>query len=420
MTIESFNIVDGIPIGGGARPVYLAGPCVVESRDFVVDVAGRVAEIAARHGVPLVFKASYDKANRSSESSFRGPGVEEGLEALAEVKKVTGLPVITDVHHPEQAAEAAQVVDMLQVPAFLCRQTDLLHACGATGLPVNIKKGQFLAPEDMANAVEKVRAAGNDRVATDRTGHDLRLPQSGGGHARAARHATVRSGHLRLHPFAAAAGRARPLYRRCAEEFHPYLARAAAAAGVDGFFIEVHPDPPNAMSDATTQLSFDEFDRLLETARGGVGGVARGGPVSREVARQVLQAEADAIRNLMENLGEDFDRAVEMIDGCAGRVVLTGMGKSGIICRKIAATMRSTGTPALFMHPAEAIHGDLGMVAEWRSRGRQFRTPAPPRRFSTWWRCCAASGWSLIAITSNPESPSGDHRRSAPRRRCAA
>ena len=130
MMSGGFEIVDGIPIGGGARPVYFAGPCVVESRDFVVDIAGRVAEVAARHGVPLVFKASYDKANRSSESGFRGPGVDEGLEALAEVKRATSLSVITDVHHPEQAAVAAAVVDMLQVPAFLCRQTDLLHACG--------------------------------------------------------------------------------------------------------------------------------------------------------------------------------------------------------------------------------------------------------------------------------------------------
>jgi 2-dehydro-3-deoxyphosphooctonate aldolase (KDO 8-P synthase) len=262
MMSGGFEIVDGIPIGGGARPVYLAGPCVVESRDFVVDIAGRVAEVAARHGVPLVFKASYDKANRSSESGFRGPGVEEGLEALAEVKRVTGLPVVTDVHHPEQAAVAAAVVDMLQVPAFLCRQTDLLHACGATGLPVNVKKGQFLAPEDMANAVEKVRAAGNDRVVLTERGttfgyhnlvvdvrslpimrrfapvvfdctHSLQLP-GGLGHATGG-----------------------------AREFHPYLARAAAAAGVDGFFIEVHPDPPNALSDAATQLSVEEFDRLV-------------------------------------------------------------------------------------------------------------------------------------------------------------
>ncbi|MDX2435885.1 MAG: 3-deoxy-8-phosphooctulonate synthase [Acidobacteriota bacterium] len=263
MTITSFNLVDGMLIGGGARPVYLAGPCVVESRDFVVDVAGRVGDIAARHGVPLVFKASYDKANRSSESSFRGPGVDEGLEALAEVKRVTGLPVITDVHHPEQAAAAAQVVDMLQVPAFLCRQTDLLHACSATGLPVNVKKGQFLAPEDMANAVEKVRSSGNDRVLLTERGstfgyHNLVVDMRGLPIMR--RFAPVIFDCTHSLQLPGGLGHS----TGGAKEFHPFLARAAAAAGVDGFFIEVHPDPPNAMSDATTQLSFDEFDRLLE------------------------------------------------------------------------------------------------------------------------------------------------------------
>jgi 2-dehydro-3-deoxyphosphooctonate aldolase (KDO 8-P synthase) len=263
MTNSSFRIVDGLPIGGGARPVYLAGPCVVESLSFTVDVAGRVGEIAARHGVPLVFKASFDKANRSSESSFRGPGVDEGLEALAEVKKITGLPVVTDVHHPEQAAVAAQVVDMLQVPAFLCRQTDLLHACGATNLPVNIKKGQFLAPEDTANAVDKVRASGNDRVALTERGstfgyHNLVVDMRGLPIMRKFAPVIFDCTHSLQLP--GGLGHA----TGGAKEFHPYLARAAAAAGVDGFFIEVHPDPPNAMSDATTQLSFQEFDRLLE------------------------------------------------------------------------------------------------------------------------------------------------------------
>ena len=242
--------------------MYLAGPCVVESRDFVIDVAGKVAEIAARHDVPLIFKASYDKANRSSESSFRGPGVDEGLEALAEVKRLTGLPVITDVHHPEQAREAAEVVDMLQVPAFLCRQTDLLHACGETGLPVNVKKGQFLAPEDMANAVEKVRATENDRVVLTERGssfgyHNLVVDMRGLPVMRRFAPVVFDCTHSLQLPggLGHATGGAR--------EFHPYLARAAAAVGIDGFFIEVHPDPPKALSDATTQLDFDEFDRLI-------------------------------------------------------------------------------------------------------------------------------------------------------------
>jgi len=262
MTNRTFEIADGIAIGGGARPVYVAGPCVVESRDFAIDVAGRVSEIAARHDVPLIFKASYDKANRSSELSFRGPGVDEGLEALAEVKKLTGLPVLTDVHHPEQAFVAAEVVDVLQVPAFLCRQTDLLHACGETNLPVNVKKGQFLAPEDMANAVNKIHATGNERVVLTERGssfgyHNLVVDMRGLPVMRGFAPVVFDCTHSLQLPggLGHATGGAR--------EFHPYLARAAAAAGVDGFFIEVHPDPPNALSDATTQLDFDEFDRLI-------------------------------------------------------------------------------------------------------------------------------------------------------------
>jgi len=262
MAIESFILAEGITIGGGARPVYIAGPCVIESRDFVLDVAGTVREIAERHGVPVVFKASFDKANRSAESSFRGPGEDAGLEALAEVKRVTGMPVITDVHHPEQAAHAAEFVDVLQVPAFLCRQTDLLHACGETGLPVNVKKGQFLAPEDMANAVEKIAATGNERVMLTERGstfgyHNLVVDMRGLPTMRGFAPVIFDATHSLQLPggLGHATGGAR--------EFHSYLARAAAGAGVDGFFVEVHPNPPEAFSDATTQLSFDEFDRLI-------------------------------------------------------------------------------------------------------------------------------------------------------------
>jgi 2-dehydro-3-deoxyphosphooctonate aldolase (KDO 8-P synthase) len=262
MAIESFDLAEGITIGGGARPVYITGPCVIESRDFVVDVAGTVKEIAGRHGVPVIFKASFDKANRSAESSFRGPGEQQGLEALAEVKRATGMPVITDVHHPEQAARAAEVVDVLQVPAFLCRQTDLLHACGETGLPVNVKKGQFLAPEDMANAVEKIAATGNERVVLTERGstfgyHNLVVDMRGLPTMRSFAPVVFDATHSLQLPggLGHATGGAR--------EFHSYLARAAAGAGVDGFFIEVHPNPPEALSDATTQLAFDELDRLI-------------------------------------------------------------------------------------------------------------------------------------------------------------
>jgi len=260
--MDRFELASGVEIGGGARPVYIAGPCVVESPGHVLEVARRVAELAAKHAVPVIFKASYDKANRSSISSFRGPGLERGLESLARVREETGLPLLTDVHEPAQAAAAAAVADVLQVPAFLCRQTDLLVACAETGRAVNVKKGQFLAPDDVANVVQKVRSAGNDRVTVTERGasfgyhnlvvdvrsfpiirrfapvvfdvtHSLQLP-GGLGHATGG-----------------------------AREFHPHLARAAAAAGVDGFFIEVHSDPAAALSDATTQLSFAELDRLL-------------------------------------------------------------------------------------------------------------------------------------------------------------
>jgi 2-dehydro-3-deoxyphosphooctonate aldolase (KDO 8-P synthase) len=221
-----------------------------------------VREVADRHGVPVVFKASFDKANRSAEAGFRGLGEEAGLEALAEVRRATGLPVMTDVHLPEQAARAASVVDVLQVPAFLCRQTDLLHACGATGLPVNVKKGQFLAPEDTAHAVEKVAATGNRRVLLTERGtsfgyHNLVVDFRGLPVMRRFAPVVFDCTHSLQLPggLGHATGGAR--------EFHPYLARAAAAAGVDGFFIEVHPDPPRALSDATTQLGFDELDRLI-------------------------------------------------------------------------------------------------------------------------------------------------------------
>ena len=277
MLDRGFELAQGVRIGGGARPVYLLGPCVIESRDFVLEVAGRVREIANRHGVPVVFKASFDKANRSAETGFRGLGEEAGLEALAEVRRATGLPVITDVHQPEQAARAASVVDVLQVPAFLCRQTDLLHACGATGLPVNVKKGQFLAPEDTANAVEKVAATGNRRVLLTERGtsfgyHNLVVDFRGLPVMRRFAPVVFDCTHSLQLPggLGHATGGAR--------EFHPYLARAAAAVGVDGFFIEVHPDPPRALSDATTQLGFEELDRLIDQLEAVVAVTAEAAP----------------------------------------------------------------------------------------------------------------------------------------------
>ncbi len=262
MADGGFDLASGVPVGGGARPVYLAGPCVIESRTLAVEIAERLAAVAVRLDIPMVFKASFDKANRSSLESFRGPGLEEGLATLAEVKSRTGLPVVTDVHEPSQAAAAAEVADVLQVPAFLCRQTDLLLACGRTGASVNVKKGQFMAPEDMANAVAKVRSTGNRRVTITERGasfgyHNLVVDVRAFPIMRRSAPVLFDVTHSLQLPggLGHATGGAR--------EFHPFLARAAAAAGVDGFFVEVHPDPPRALSDATTQLSLDEFEALV-------------------------------------------------------------------------------------------------------------------------------------------------------------
>jgi 2-dehydro-3-deoxyphosphooctonate aldolase (KDO 8-P synthase) len=262
MVQTPFEIASGIEIGGGVRPVYIAGPCVIESQQMAVDLAGALVEIASRHRVPLIFKSSYDKANRSSIDSFRGPGLEAGLEVLDAVKRTSNLPVLTDVHDPGQAFEAAKVVDVIQVPAFLCRQTDLLVACGESGAAVNIKKGQFMAPEDMANAVDKVRSSGNERITVTERGasfgyHNLTVDMRAFPIIRQFAPVVFDVTHSLQLPggLGHATGGAR--------EFHPYLARAAAGAGVDGFFVEVHPDPPRALSDATTQLGLDEFDKLV-------------------------------------------------------------------------------------------------------------------------------------------------------------
>ncbi len=261
MIAAVIELTPDIAVGGGSRPVYIAGPCVIESYDHAMAIAESLAECAARLSIPLVFKASFDKANRSSVQSFRGPGLEAGLETLARVKARTGLPVLTDVHLPEQAAAVAEVADVLQVPAFLCRQTDLLVACGKTGLPVNVKKGQFLAAQDMGNIVDKVASTGNDRVMLTERGssfgyHNLVVDMRGLPVMRRLAPVIFDATHSLQLP--GGLGHATGGVR----EAHPYLARAAAAAGVDGFFVEVHPDPPNALSDATTQLTLAEFENL--------------------------------------------------------------------------------------------------------------------------------------------------------------
>ncbi len=262
---------------GRGNLFVLAGPCVIESPDLALEVAEALAAISQRLNLPLIFKASFDKANRTSIDSFRGPGLEEGLRVLAIVKEATGLPVVSDVHWPHQAAAAAEVLDVLQVPAFLCRQTDLLLAVGQTGKPVNIKKGQFVAPHDMGPVVAKVRATGNKQVWLTERGSsfgynnlvvDMRslavMADTGCPVVFDATHSVQLPGGL-----GAASGGDR--------RFVPNLAKAAVAAGAHGVFLEVHPRPDEALCDGPNSWPLDQTEELLaklmdiyEAARGGL------------------------------------------------------------------------------------------------------------------------------------------------------
>jgi len=253
----------GLTIGGGAPLLLIAGPCVIESESHAVETALAVRDIARRVGMPYVFKASYDKANRTSGGAFRGPGLREGLRVLARVRETTGVPILTDIHEPSHAEPVATVADILQIPAFLSRQTDLLLAAAATGRVVNIKKGQFLAPDDMRHAIAKVTDAGNHRVIVTERGitfgyhnlvvdmrafpilrgfgcpvvydvtHSLQLPGAGNG---------VTTGQA---------------------EFIEPLASAGVAAGIDGVFMEVHERPELAKSDAQNALRLSLLEPLL-------------------------------------------------------------------------------------------------------------------------------------------------------------
>ena len=265
MKLCNFNI-------GLDQPFFLiAGPCVVESEQLQMDTAGALKEITASLGIPFIFKSSYDKANRSSGTSFRGPGMDKGLEILAKVKRELGLPILTDVHSEAEISTVASVVDVLQTPAFLCRQTDFIHAVAQSGKPVNIKKGQFLAPGDMKNVIDKARAAAREKglnddnfmacergasfgynnlvsdmrslaimretrapVVFDAT-HSVQLPGGNG----------TSSGGMR--------------------EMVPVLARAAVAVGIAGLFMETHPDPAKAMSDGPNAVPLKHMKALLET-----------------------------------------------------------------------------------------------------------------------------------------------------------
>ena len=257
--------IDGGAAFGAGKPVFIAGPCVIESRAMALDLAKALSSLAAEMGVPYVFKASFDKANRTSGQAFRGPGIDAGLDILAEVRQKFGVPVLTDVHEPWQCARAAQVCDILQIPAFLCRQTDLLFAAADTGAVVNVKKGQFLAPEDMANVVKKIESRGNRRIVLCERGAsfgyrnlvaDMRsLPlmrELGYPVVFDATHSVQRPGGAG--DKSGGDGR-----------FAPLLARAAVAAGVDGVFMEVHRDPAKALSDGANAMALKDVRKTWRT-----------------------------------------------------------------------------------------------------------------------------------------------------------
>ena len=262
MTIHPVTI-GSITIGASHPLALIGGPCAIEGESFMLDVAIRLRDITAKAAVPFIFKSSYDKANRTSIHSYRGPGLQKGLEILQKIKDVVGVPILSDVHAVEEVEAAAEVLDVIQIPAFLCRQTDLVVAAASTGKPVNVKKGQFLAPWDTKNIVEKVRSVGNDQVLLTERGasfgynnlvadmrslvimrsfevpvvfdatHSVQLPGGAG---------TASSGQ---------------------REFVPHLARAAVATGCDALFMEIHPDPDQAPSDGPNMLRLEDLPALL-------------------------------------------------------------------------------------------------------------------------------------------------------------
>jgi 2-dehydro-3-deoxyphosphooctonate aldolase (KDO 8-P synthase) len=247
---------------GGGELLLIAGPCVIEGEDFTLRHARRVADLSQKHGLPAVFKCSFDKANRTSGKSFRGPGLTEGLRILARVKAETHLPVLTDVHAEEQCAPAAAVVDVLQIPAFLCRQTDLILAAGRTGRAVNVKKGQFLAPEDMKNVVDKLRETGCKQILLTERGasfgyHNLVVDMRGLTVMRQFAPVCFDATHSVQQP--GSQGSATGGDRSLAAP----LARAAAAVGIDALFCEVHEDPDRALSDGPNSLTFAMWDALV-------------------------------------------------------------------------------------------------------------------------------------------------------------
>ena len=259
--------VGGVRIGTGHPLVLIAGPCVIESREGCMDLARRLKDFAGREGVPLIFKASYDKANRSSVRSYRGPGLEEGLRILREGKAALGLPILTDVHAVEDVGPASETADILQVPAFLCRQTDLLIEAGRSGRPVNVKKGQFLAPGDMRNVVDKIRSTGNEDIVITERGtsfgyHNLVVDMRSLPLMREMGYPVVFDATHSVQLPGGAGDRSGGEGR-----WAPPLARAAVAAGCDGIFAETHVCPEQALCDRDNALPLAELSDLWRTLR---------------------------------------------------------------------------------------------------------------------------------------------------------
>jgi 2-dehydro-3-deoxyphosphooctonate aldolase (KDO 8-P synthase) len=259
MKIANFEV-------GLDKPFFLiAGPCVIESREFALETAKMVAEITSELGINVLYKSSFDKANRTSGNSFRGPGIQEGLEILAEVRETVGIPVLTDVHTPEQVHLAAKYVDMIQTPAFLCRQTDLIEAVGACGIPANIKKGQFLSPQEMVNVTNKANAAGGEgRITVCERGasfgyNNLVVDMRGLAVMRDTGCPVVFDA---THSVQLPGGKGDSSGGQ--REFVPVLARAAVAVGVSGLFMETHPDPENAKSDGPNAWPTQKLKSLLK------------------------------------------------------------------------------------------------------------------------------------------------------------
>ncbi len=254
--------VSNIQIGKPNPLAFILGPCVIESRDHALRMAGQLKELSERLDFPLIYKSSFDKANRSAIDSYRGPGLEKGLGILAEVKQQYGLPILTDVHEPYQATAAAEVVDIIQIPAFLCRQTDLIIAIAKTGKVVNVKKGQFVAPDDIKNIVEKIESVGNYQILLTDRGTSFGY----GGLISDIRAVPImqKTGYPVIFDATHSAQIPGGNVTGGAREYIPHLSRAMVAAGCDGVFMEVHDNVAQAMSDRATQYPLAELPRLLQ------------------------------------------------------------------------------------------------------------------------------------------------------------